>query len=81
MSEATYRKARWILEDLCGPRLGTRPIAAITSAEVLKLLEEVDKRGHGETARRIRQRVGAVMRYAIVREYAERDVKIGRAHV
>lgn len=76
MSPATYRKARWILEDLCGPCLGTQPIAHITSAEVLKVLEDVDKRGHGETARRIRQRVGAVMRYAIVREYAERHVTV-----
>ena len=46
------------------PTLGNKPVGAITSADVLDVLTPIwnTKR---ETARRVRQRIGQVMKYAI----------------
>lgn len=74
LAPATYRKAKWVLEDLLLPRLGTRPVSQIGAAEVLTVLRGLDERGLAETARRARQRCGQVLRYAIATGRADRDV-------
>lgn len=74
MSRATYRKARWIIEDLLLPKIGARPIAKLTAREVLNVLEPIDAGGHHETAKRMRQRVSQIFRYAIATSRADRDV-------
>jgi len=74
MSRATYRKARWIIEDLVLPKIGARPIAKLTAREVLDVLEPIDAGGHHETAKRMRQRVSQIFRYAIATSRADRDV-------
>ena len=57
------------------PKLGKRPINDITSAEVLSVLQPIwiDK---NETARRIKQRLGTVMKWAIAQGYRSDDPTI-----
>jgi integrase len=74
LSDATMRKARWMLEEFAYPRLGGKPINAIKAPEVLAALRVVESRGKHETAHRTKQRMGQVLRYAIATGRAERDV-------
>jgi len=71
-SEATLSKNRWLLENLAAP-LKDRPIAEITSKEILDLLKVVEKSGRRETARRLRGMIGSVFRYAVVTLRAKDD--------
>lgn len=55
------------------PWLGTRPVAAITAPELLAALRRIESRGALETAHRVKQICGQVLRYAIATGRAERD--------
>jgi integrase len=55
------------------PHLGSRPIAEIESPEVLAVLRKVENRGALDTAKRLRQTVGQIFRYAIATGRAKRD--------
>lgn len=55
------------------PTLGQRPIAEIDAPEVLRALRKVEARGVLEQARRLRQTVGQVFRYAVVTGRAKYD--------
>ena len=70
---ATVNKNRWMLVDLVGPMLGLRPVAEISSAELLVLLRAVEDSGRRETARRMRSVIGAVFRLAIATLRATSD--------
>ena len=50
---STLNKNRWLLNDLASP-LAERPIAVITPAEILLLLQRIEKTGRRDTARRLR---------------------------
>ena len=50
-----------------------RPITAITPAEILVLLQRIEKTGRRETARRLRGTIGSVFRLAIVTLRATND--------
>jgi integrase len=63
-SEATKSKNKWLLEDLASP-LTRRPIAEITSHEILQLLQRIEKSGRRETAHRLRDTIGSVFRLAV----------------
>jgi integrase len=71
-SERTIEKNHWLLEDLAGP-LKDRPISAITPAEILIILQKIEKSGRRETARRLRGIVGSVFRFAVVTLRAKDD--------
>ncbi|WP_457798305.1 tyrosine-type recombinase/integrase [Methylocystis sp. S23] len=71
-AKMTRAKLRWMLEDIAAP-LASRPIAEITSAEVLDLLKQVERSGRRETARRLRSTISAVFRLAIVTLRATND--------
>lgn len=60
-SPATIKKARWFLELLKG--IADRPVAAITPHELLDALKRIERRGHHETALRLRSFAGRVFRY------------------
>jgi len=60
-SLATIKKARWFLELLGG--IAKRPIASITPHELLDVLKRVERRGHHETAVRLRAFAGRIFRY------------------
>lgn len=71
-SLATLKKNRWLLEDLASP-LTNRPITEIKPAEVLQLLQKIERTGRRETAHRLREVIGGVFRLAIVTLRAETD--------
>lgn len=73
LSEVTMSKKKWLLDAIAGPSLGRRPIRAITSAEVLKVLRDLEVLGKRETARRLRSTISGVFRYAITTLRAESD--------
>ena len=50
---------------LVSPVIGGKPISAVTSADVLSVLTPIWNDGRQETARRLRHRIGAVMRWSI----------------
>jgi integrase len=55
------------------PAIGLRPIAELESPELLDLLRKVERRGAHETARRLKQLLGQIFRFAIVTSRAKRD--------
>jgi len=74
LAPKTYDKAVWTLEALVFPYIGLHPVAKVSAAEVLKVLQRIEARGHHETAHRTRQRCSQVFRFAVQTERAERDV-------
>ena len=75
IAEATRNKTEWLL-SFAKPDLGKRPIAEISSAEVLAVLRKVEARGKLESARRLRAVIGQVFRYAIATARAANDPTI-----
>jgi integrase len=55
------------------PKLGHRPIADITSPDVLAMLRVVEDRGALETARRVMNICGQIFRYAVATGRTERN--------
>ena len=72
MAPVTYQKAQWLL-GLAGA-LDSRPMREITAPGVLAILRKLEAAGTIETAHRVKQRIGQVMRYAIATGKGERDV-------
>jgi integrase len=70
-SPATTKKARWFLDLLDG--VASRPIAAITPHELLDALKRVERRGHHETAQRLRAFAGRVFRYGFATLRTDRN--------
>ncbi|MDM4770850.1 tyrosine-type recombinase/integrase [Solimonas sp. SE-A11] len=73
LTQSTLDKAKWMLEELAFPWLGTRPIADIQPPELLSVLRRVESRGRLETAQRLKQRCAQVFRYAVATGRAERN--------
>jgi integrase len=55
------------------PWLGKRPIAEIKAPELLAVLRRIESRGAQETAHRVMQNCGQVLRYAVATGRAERN--------
>jgi Arm DNA-binding domain len=72
LAPVTIEKHRWLLLDVAAP-LANRPVADITSAELLEVLKRVEKSGRRETAKRLRATMSAVFRLAIVTTRATND--------
>ncbi len=70
-SPATLKKARWFLELLAG--IAKRPIASVTPHELLDVLKRVERRGHHETALRLRSFAGRAFRYGFATLRTERN--------
>lgn len=62
------------LEKNVFPWLGARPIVDIKAPELLSALRRLEARGKLDTARRVRQYLSSVFRFAIATGRAERDV-------
>lgn len=60
----TLKKTRW-LRDLLDPAIGHRPVAEITAHELLKALQKLERKGHHESALRVRSFAGRIFRYAV----------------
>lgn len=63
-SPATLKKARWF-RDLLERYVGRRPVAAVTAHELLAALKRLERKGHHETAHRLRAFSGRIFRYAV----------------
>jgi len=75
-SPETLKKATWVLERFVFPDLGTRPIGAITSKELLLVLKKIESQNFHETARRTKQKCGQIFRHAVGLGFAERDLTV-----
>jgi integrase len=71
-AEVTIAKLRWLLSKL-SPALGRRPISEITPHELLAILKAAERKGHRETARRLRSFASRVFRYAVITARATVD--------
>lgn len=71
-SDATLVKARWFL-DLLRPALGERPISEIEPSEILAPLKTLERKGHRETARRVRAFASRVFRYGVATDRCKAD--------
>jgi len=71
-AQATLDKNRWLLEDLASS-LTKRPLTTITPAEILFLLQRIEKTGRRETAHRLRGIIGSVFRFAVATLRATQD--------
>ena len=71
-SKATLKKNRWLLLDKANA-LVKRPIKDITAAEILVLLQKIEKPGKRETAQRLRGTIGSVFRFAVATLRADTD--------
>lgn len=72
--EATQAKVLTWLEKDVFPHLGALPVREITSQDVLQVSRRMQDRGAQESAHRIKQICGQVLRYAVGEGFAERDV-------
>lgn len=71
-ASATIDKTEWLLKKLAAP-IAKRPVRDIHHAELLKLLQQIEKSGRRETARRLRGVISSVYKYAIVSLRAEEN--------
>ena len=65
LTQATLKRIRSYLDNDLRPALGTTPIAEVTSPQILDMLRKIERRGALEAARRVRQYVSEICRYAI----------------
>ena len=72
-SERYERQLSHVLKTDVYPAIGTRPIASITAADILEILQKVESRGATTFAHLIRQWVSAIFRYAVATLRAEYD--------
>lgn len=70
-------KMAYRLEKLALPYLGDRPVREITAPDVLAVLRRIEERGKIETAHRVKQAIGQVLRYAIATGRLDHDVTAG----
>jgi len=61
------------LESNVFPYIGQKSVRALRAPDVLDVVRRIEERGLGETARRVHQLVGQVMRYAIATGRADAD--------
>jgi integrase len=72
LTEQTVRKRRWLLKLIERP-LANRPIAELQPFEILEALRPIEADGRLETAKRAKEFVGQVFRYAVALQLAPRD--------
>ncbi|MFY9477040.1 MAG: tyrosine-type recombinase/integrase [Pseudomonadota bacterium] len=53
------------LRDYVLPKIGTRAVASLTAQDIMRVLEPLEAAGKLETLRRVRQRIGSVLTYAV----------------
>jgi integrase len=73
VAPATAIKNQWLLDTLAFPYIGRRPIAEIGAPELLAMLRRMESQGKLETAQRLKNKVGQVIRYAIATGRAVND--------
>jgi integrase len=61
---STFARERSQLKRFVFPDLGGRPVAQITTPEILRPLKKIEARGTGDTAHRVRSSCVRILRYA-----------------
>ncbi|HIO30258.1 tyrosine-type recombinase/integrase [Marinobacter salarius] len=74
VGETTSGRNERRLEMYAYPKLGRSPIAEIEPPDVLAALREIEKKGHLESAHRVKTLIGQIFRYAVSTGRAQRDV-------
>jgi integrase len=74
LSEDTITRNRSLLKNNLFPWLGKYPIVDITPMDLLAALKRVEQKGIIETAHRLKQMSGQILRYAVVTGRAPRDI-------
>jgi integrase len=72
-AKSTARQTRHVLQTDVFPTIGSRPIASVTAADLLGILQRVEKRGAQTYALQIRQWSSAIFRYAVATLRADHD--------
>lgn len=72
-AESTKAKVVSRMERFVLPYIGTRPIAELTAPDILALSRRVEKLGSLDTAHRVQQEIGQIIRYAIQTGRADSD--------
>lgn len=75
-TESHSRRILKRLEQDLFPWIGSRPVAELTTVEILSCLRRIEKRGAHETAHRALQKCGQILRYAVVTGRAARDITV-----
>ncbi len=73
LTDSTWANKKQRMETNALPYLGHLPPNEITAQRVLQVVQRIEARGLGETARRVTQIIGQVMRYAVATGRAEID--------
>ena len=70
---STAKRERYLMTHWL-PKLGSLPARALTPADIRPVILDIEGRGRGEDAHRVRAQIGRVLRYAVALGHAERDV-------
>ncbi len=73
LAESTSDKLRRRLEGDVYPMIGDRPITSLVAADLIKVIERMEQRGALDIAKRMRNAMGRIFRYAVGRNLATRD--------
>jgi integrase len=65
LAPKTFARAKWTLENLVFPHVGSQPIATVDRGQILKIIKDIEAQGKLETARRVGQRCAQVFDYAL----------------
>jgi len=74
LAKSTVRGIRQTLRDHVYPDLGAEPIARVTTADIIDLMQRILDTGHVEVAKKVRQRLAAIWQFAVLKHYAPADV-------
>lgn len=74
LARSTRRKKQWFLDEFILPAFGRRPIGELAAGDLVGPLLDVEERVSVETAHRVKQTLGQILRYAVATGRASRDV-------
>ena len=73
MAESTKDNLSRRLDAYIYPEIGHKPISSLTAADLMRVIELIEKRGALDVARRAHNIMGRILRYAVGRGLATRD--------
>lgn len=74
LAPKTRSKKRWVLDAFLLPALGKTRLSEFRASDLLAVLRKIESDGLRETARRVRQTTGEILRFGIATDRATRDV-------
>ena len=73
-SESNFKKIKSNFENNAFPFIGSKDIKQITRRDILKLIEQMEKRNATEYANRLLNNIQRMYKYAITNEYIEHNI-------